>query len=761
MKKILVSLFTLVLLFTLVSCECDHVDEDGNKVCDKCNLVLEEKCTEHKDDNNDNVCDNCGEKLSEPHNHVFVNGECECGVKDPNYVAPHEHEFVNGECECGEKDPNYVKPSDSIKDQFDCITIAEAIALATEAGSSGTKEQYYVYGIIEEVTNGMYGEMTIKDETGSIYVYGVYSADAQTRYDAMTDKPVAGDEVVLLAMLKTYNGKPELDRGYLQAFKHNEVEVDLSDYPDSDMSIESIREEEAGTLIRATGVVTQITYAFGMNPNGFYLVDETGSIYVYGNEAISVSVGNKITIVGEKTYYVLEKEQSAAKKYGYKGSCQIQDIIIISNDKGNNEPDYSWVEETTVKDIIDTPFTSNITTTIYKVNALVTKDDRGSFVNYYFNDLDGVTGSYTYTACSGEDFAWLDEFDGKVCSVYLSPINAKSTSSGCIWRFLPIKVTDEGFTFDKANGASFVGKYYILEQFLSSYESDPSIVLLASVSNDIIGIENAKVTYKSSNTDLLYFEEIENGYILHTKDDSEGKVTVSITVEYESVKAEYEVEIELVKPVVYDTISVQDAINSEDGTEVILRGIVASSLVNQSGFYLIDDTGVIAVVASADQVALLSSGDEVVVTGTKTHRIKDGYLGAGQINIDNATILANYYGNHEYSTSTFDHSKTLEELYAFDHNEDHSTEVYVVNAKVKVVTSYFYTSLKITSLDGKTEMSLYCSSADQYGFLKAYDGKEVTLELALCNWNGKDYYAGCVISVTYNGEKTVNTLNFE
>ena len=58
-------------------------------------------------------------------------------------------------------------------------------------------------------------------------------------------------------------------------------------------------------------------------------------------------------------------------------------------------------------------------------------------------------------------------------------------------------------------------------------------------------------------------------------------------------------------------------------------------------------------------------------------------------------------------------------------------------------------------------MSLYCSSADQYSFLKAYDGKEVTLELALCNWNGKDYYAGCVISVTYNGEKTVNTLNFE
>ena len=125
-----------------------------------------------------------------------------------------------------------------------------------------------------------------------------------------------------------------------------------------------------------------------------------------------------------------------------------------------------------------------------------------------------------------------------------------------------------------------------------------------------------------------------------------------------------------------------------------------------------------AVVASADQVSLLSSGDEVVIRGTKTHRIKEGYLGAGQINIDNSTILANYYGNHEYSTSTFDTTKTLEELYDFDHMEDHSNEVYVIKAKVKLVTTYFYTSIKITSLDGSKEMSLYCSSADQYEFLK-------------------------------------------
>ena len=43
------------------------------------------------------------------------------------------------------------EPQTSIKDDFDCITIAEALELAKEAGSEGTKEKYYVYGIIEKI----------------------------------------------------------------------------------------------------------------------------------------------------------------------------------------------------------------------------------------------------------------------------------------------------------------------------------------------------------------------------------------------------------------------------------------------------------------------------------------------------------------------------------------------------------------------------------------------------------------------------------
>ena len=44
------------------------------------------------------------------HQHSFVDGKCECGEEDPNYVPPHEHSFVDGKWECGEEDPNYVPP---------------------------------------------------------------------------------------------------------------------------------------------------------------------------------------------------------------------------------------------------------------------------------------------------------------------------------------------------------------------------------------------------------------------------------------------------------------------------------------------------------------------------------------------------------------------------------------------------------------------------------------------------------------------------
>lgn len=656
-------------------------------------------------------------------------------------------------------DPNTPVEQPSIKDNYECITIAEAIELAQAAGSAGTTEKYYVYGVIKEVSNGMYGEMTIADETGELYIYGVYSKDESTRYDAMAEKPVSGDEVVLYGMLKTYNDKAEMDRGYLQEFKHVEIEVDENEYVPS--TVDVARNAEVGTKTKLTGVVAQITYANGMVPNGFYLVDNTGSIYIYGNDAASsVKEGNTVTVIGEKTYYVLASEQGNAEKFGYKGCCQLQNATVVENDKGNTAFDKSWITEYTIKEIMETPVTENMTTNIFKVNALVKKVPGNGFVNYYFNDIDGVTGSYTYTACNGSDFAWLDEFDGKICTVYLSPMNAKSTASGCIYRFMPIEVVYENYKFE-GNAAEYAVKYHGVDQFLAKYDADPAFEVVSSVSNELLGLTDVQITYSSSDTEVAYFENVEGKLIFHTK--GAGSTTIKISSNHNGSSYSTELEVVVNEAVDYETISVKQAFDTADGEVVTVKGIVAGSLVNQSGFYLIDETGVIAVKGAEADITLLSVGNEVVVRGTKGHQQKADYTGTsiGQNNIYDCEILVNYYGKHDYSTATFKTDKTVEELKSLDPTVDYSGDVYVVEAIIEVTEAAYYTSIAITGIkDTSIKFSLYCSSANQYSFLKQYAGEQVTLELAMCNWNSKSYYTGCVISVTKDGVKTNNTLNF-
>ena len=81
------------------------------------------------------------------------------------------------------------------------ITIAEALELCGEPGNI-TTERYYIRGIIQTIKNGSYGQMVIADETGSIDVYGTYSADGELTYTQLEYRPVKGDEVLLHCILQ-------------------------------------------------------------------------------------------------------------------------------------------------------------------------------------------------------------------------------------------------------------------------------------------------------------------------------------------------------------------------------------------------------------------------------------------------------------------------------------------------------------------------------------------------------------------------------
>lgn len=641
------------------------------------------------------------------------------------------------------------------EEKYDTITIAEAIKLCGTESGYITTERYYIRATIKSVTNRQYGSMIIEDETGSISVYGTYGgADGEILYPDLEYVPVKGDEVLLHCILQNFNGTPEIKNARLIEYKNNQGNIDFSSYTSA--TVAEARAAAKDANLKVDGVVARITYANGMKPSGFILVDETSSIYVYdGDAAQNVKIGNKVEVAGTKDFWILDKEQDNAEKFGYKGANQLTDVTIISNDnKTDNAFDTAWIEETTVRDIIETPVTEDITSIVYKVTALVKKVPGTGFVNYYFFDLDGETGSYTYTQCNGGDFAWLDAFDGKICTVYLTALNAKSTATACYFRLLPVAVYNENFVFDTAKTAQHVMDYYVLDQFKTEYTGNPQTELITSVSSELLGFENATVAYSSSNTDVVKFTTNEGKVILECI--STGTATVTATVSYnQTTPVTKTIEITVSALDIHGG-TVRSAIDAELNSTVTVEGIVGPSVINKDGFYLIDNTGVIAVVCKdASVFEGLEVGQKVVIEG-KRDRFHNGTGShAGQTCITGVTVKANYYGIHAYDTSTFITDKTLADFAALDVNVDYSTSVYVLKAKIQK-NQYNY-----SLVSGDASVTLYSGNVSQYAFLESFAGQEVTLELAPCNWNNKTPYKACILSITTQTGKVINTYNFD
>ena len=648
-------------------------------------------------------------------------------------------------------------------EKYETITIAEALELCGAEGNI-TTERYYIRATVDAITDARFGAMIISDETGTISVYGTYSADGSIGYAEFEEQPYRGDEVLLHCILQNYNGTKEVKNARLIEFKRGEISVNEEDY--TEMSVSSAREAKSNTLVKLSGTVARITYALGQKPSGFYLVDGGASIYVYDVESAGrVKIGDTVTILGTKAYWILETEAQNAEKYGYRGCCQIDRVARLTINSEGSLWDKSWVKESTVKDILDTPFSEDITTTIFKVNAVVRKKLGDNFVNYYFNDLDDETGTYTYTQCNGADFAWLDQFDGKICTVYLSVLNAKSTSSGCNWRVIPIEVIDEGYKFDTAKTAEHVVNYYGLTQLESVYTGDPALKLETKFSSELLGFTDATVAFASSDDTVISFTDEDGTLVMHCL--KAGKATVTVSASYGGVNYEKALEITVRENVEIDALEVADAIKAPIDTDISVVGIVGPSLVNQTGFYLFGDDGSMIAVKlnSSDELAGVAIGHRIVVSGMRERYVKDdSYDCAGQTCIVNATVVANYYGEHEYPTDKVITNMTPEDFYNLDATVDHSTEIYRFKVTVEITDEkWAQPKLSFTKADGtKGQIGLYCSGKDQYAFLKAYNGQEITVEIAPCNWNNKSFWVGCVLAIyTSSGEKILNTLNFD
>ncbi len=660
----------------------------------------------------------------------------------------------------------YAKWTEEAKQELQTITIAEALEIC--AGLAAEAEvRYIINAEVVKILNPGYGQMTIKDATGTIDVYGSYDWDGVKGYAELEDKPYAGDTVSLSCLLQNFNGTYEVKSAWILSFKHEEQIFDINEY--TAMSIEEARSAKKDSKVIIEGVVAQITYATGKIPTGFYLVDDTNSIFVYDSQiAPRVKIGNKIKLAAIKEYWILADELASAALFGYEGCCQVSSGHLLENDgKTDHVFNKDWILDSTVKEMIDTPFSENVTTTIFKVNALVKKVDGHNFVNYYFYDIDGTTGSYTYTQCNGNDFDWLDEFDGKICTVYLSAMNAKASRSGCVWRFLPIEVKDEGYTFDLNKSAEFAVKYFGINQFFAAYNGNPELECIPSVSSELLGVKDVKLVYSSSDTNVISFDEVNGKIIMNAK--TSGKATISVKASYNNIQYTESMEINVTfTEIPENTKTVKEVINIEpyvngqvEKIEVFVRGIAGPSLANQTGFYLIDETGAIAIRTTSDTMKKISLGDEVVLKGLRTVAYKELIEGNyGQAVVTDCELVANLYGNHSYSTASFIKDKTIDDLYDISVSENATAQVYVVEAKIKYVEAQFYGNVYLVSPNSSKEIILYSSDGRrEYSWLKAYNGQTLKVEVALCNWNTKKNFAACALSATLEDGTVLFNMN--
>ena len=66
---------------------------------------------------------------------------------------------------------------------------------------------YYLKGTITRVANTTYGNFDLTDETGTIYVYGLYSEDGVTSKYWATSGAKLGDDIVIYALRSEFNGQ--------------------------------------------------------------------------------------------------------------------------------------------------------------------------------------------------------------------------------------------------------------------------------------------------------------------------------------------------------------------------------------------------------------------------------------------------------------------------------------------------------------------------------------------------------------------------
>ena len=337
------------------------------------------------------------------------------------------------------------------------VTIAEF-----NAAPESSTQKYQLTGTVSGSINNQYGNFDLVDETGTVYVYGLTATDLG--YGTKNDQSFsqlgikAGDKITIIGYRGSYGDKIEVMYAYFVS-----KEDGGGDDPDQPGEVKTVTvaqfnaaEESSTQKYQLTGTVSNIKNTTYGN---FDLVDETGTVYVYGLTAtelgygasndksfanIGIKEGDKITLIGYRS--------------SYSGQIQVKSAYFVSKEDGGDNPPVQVMSVT----VAQFNAASESETQKYQLTGTVSNIKNTTYGNFDLTDETGTVYVYGltatdlgYGASNDKSFANIGVNDGDKITI----IGYRSSYSGQIQVKSAYFVSKEDGGGDEPGGGDDPGEF--------------------------------------------------------------------------------------------------------------------------------------------------------------------------------------------------------------------------------------------------------------------------------------------------------------
>ena len=249
---------------------------------------------------------------------MINNGKMQIGLTSQDDYAGMTGERFDGQ---GGDDP---QPG-----EIEEVTIEEFLA------KSEGETYYKLTGTVTSIKDDSWGNLTIEDETGNVYVYGVAKDEASVgsgpSFSGLGVE--VGDILTIAGKRASFNGSPQVGDAYY--ISHEKGQGGGDDPQPGEIEEVTVSEflskpVDGSVYYRLTGEITDL---YNTSYGNFTLVDETGSVLVYGLTAEKVSSNDQsFSTLGLKEGDIVTLEGTRAE---YNGEAQVGGpAYYISHEEG-------------------------------------------------------------------------------------------------------------------------------------------------------------------------------------------------------------------------------------------------------------------------------------------------------------------------------------------------------------------------------------------------------------------------------------------